>query len=68
MRKKYIAEISEAYGFQVDNDIADCIYLTIEQLNESLFEKIDSDDILSWIPIGSKEFINKFNDLINGEV
>ena len=67
MRKKYIAQICEAYGFQVDNDIADCCYATIEDLDENILTMIDSDDIHSWTPLGSKEFVEKFTKLYGGE-
>lgn len=63
MRKKYIVEISEVYTFQVDNNMADCCYTTIEDLDNKILTMIDSDDIHSWIPIGSKEFVEKFSKL-----
>lgn len=63
MRKKYIAEICEGYSFQVDDNVADCCYATIEELEDKILKMIDSDDIRSWIPVGSKEFIDKFEKL-----
>lgn len=66
MKKKYIVEISEVYTFQVDNNMADYYYSTIENLDEKILTMIDSDDIHSWTPIGSKEFVDKFTKLYGG--
>ena len=67
MKRKYIVEISEVYTFQVDNNMADCCYATIEDLDEKILTMIDSDDIHSWTPVGSKEFVEKFTKLYGGE-
>ena len=67
MNKKYIVEISEVYSFQIDNNIADCCYATIEDLDDKILTMIDSDDIHSWTPVGSKEFVEKFTKLYGGE-
>ena len=68
MKKKYIIEISEVYTFQIDNNMADCCYATIEDLDEKILTMIDSDDIHSWTPVGGKEFVDKFIKLYGGEV
>lgn len=67
MKKKYIVEISEVYTFQVDNNMADYCYATIEDLDKKILTMIDSDDIHSWIPVGGKEFVDKFMKLYGGE-
>lgn len=66
MKRKYIVEISEAYIFQVDNNMTDCCYATIEDLDEKILTMIDSDDIHYWTPIGTKEFVEKFTKLYGG--
>jgi hypothetical protein len=66
MKRKYIVEISETYTFQVDNNMADCCYATIEDLDNKILTMIDSDDIHSWTPVGSKEFVDKFAKLYGG--
>ena len=67
MKRKYVIEISELYSFQVDNNMAQCCYATIEDLDNKILTMIDSDDIRSWIPVGSREFVEKFDRLyING--
>ena len=66
MKKKYIIEISEVYTFQVDNNMADCCYATIEDLDDKILTRIDSDDIHSWTPVGSREFVEKFTKLYGG--
>lgn len=63
MKKKYIIEICEDYACQIDDKMADCCYVTFEDLEENILKMIDSDDIYHWIPIGSKKFIDKFNKL-----
>lgn len=67
MRKKYIVEISEVYTFQIDNNMADCCYVTIDDLDNKILTMIDSDDIHSWTPVGGKEFVEKFTKLYGGE-
>jgi len=66
MKKKYIIEISEVYTFQIDNNMAECCYASIEDLDEKILTMIDSDDIHSWIPVGCKEFVDKFTKLYGG--
>ena len=66
MKKKYIIEISEVYTFQIDNNMADCCYATIDDLDNKILTMIDSDDINSWTPVGSKEFVDKFTKLYGG--
>lgn len=66
MKKKYIIEISEVYTFQIDNNMADCCYATIDDLDNKILTMIDSDDIHSWIPVGGKEFVDKFTELYGG--
>ncbi len=66
MKKKYIIEISEVYTFQIDNNMADCCYVTIDDLDNKILTMIDSDDINSWTPVGSKEFVDKFTKLYGG--
>ena len=66
MKRKYIIEISETYTFQVDNNMADCCYATIEDLDNKILTMIDSDDIHSWTPVGSKEFVENFTKLYGG--
>lgn len=66
MKKKYIIEISESYSFQVDNNVTDCCYASIEDLEDKILTMIDSDDIHSWTPVGSKEFVDKFTKLYGG--
>lgn len=63
MEKKYIIEITEMYSFQIDARIENCCFATIEDLDGNILKMIDSDDIRSWTPIGSKEFIKKFKTL-----
>ena len=63
MKKKYIIEISEVYTFQIDNNMVECCYATIEDLDEKILTMIDSDDIHSWTPVGGKEFVEKFTKL-----
>ena len=57
---KYLVEISENPHVQVDDD-NECIYCTLNDLDGKIFEVIDCDDIVTWTPIGSTEFIDKFN-------
>lgn len=66
MKKKYIVEISEVYTFQIDNNMADYCYATIDDLDNKILTMIDSDDINSWTPVGGKEFVEKFTKLYGG--
>ena len=66
MKKKYIIEISEVYTFQIDNNMADCCYATIEDLDDKILTMIDYKDINSWTPVGSREFVEKFTKLYGG--
>ena len=63
---KYLIEIAEKYGGHVDDD-NEYEFCTISDLDGKIFEIIDSDDISSWTPIGSREFVNKFNEIFLGK-
>lgn len=64
MKKKNIVEISEVYTFQIDNNMADYCYATIDDLDEKILTMIDSDDIHSWTPVGGKEFVEKIHKVV----
>jgi hypothetical protein len=57
---KFLIEINEKqYNSHIDEE-NEYVYCTLQDLDEKILETIDSDDIASWIPIGSTEFVNKF--------
>lgn len=57
---KYLVEISETYKGYIDDD-NEYVFCGIDELGEKILEVIDCDDISTWKPIGSSEFIDKFN-------
>lgn len=58
---KYLVEISEnQFQSHIDDD-NEYVYCTIKDLDNDIFNIIDCDDIVNWKPIGSTEFINKYN-------
>lgn len=59
---KFLVEIAETYGGHVDDD-NEYVFCTIDDLGDKILEVIDSEDIVSWTPIGSREFVNKFNEI-----
>ena len=62
MKNKYVIEVSECYSSQIDDD-DEVIYASADDIDGRILTMIDSDDIHSWIPVGSKEFVDKFNRL-----
>jgi hypothetical protein len=60
---KYIIELSESYGSQIDDGEGEYVYASIDDLDGKILTMIDSDDIHSYTPIGSTEFVNKFRKL-----
>ena len=59
---KYLVEINERQYHSFIDDDNEYVYCSMTDLDGKIFEIIDSEDITSWIPIGCKEFINKFNE------
>lgn len=58
---KYLVEISENQFQSHIDDGNEYVYCTIKDLDNDIFNIIDCDDIANWKPIGSTEFINKYN-------
>ncbi len=63
---KYLVEISETYKGYIDDD-NEYVFCGIDELGEKILEVIDCEDIVSWTPIGSREFVNKFNEIFLGK-
>ncbi len=59
---KYIVEISEKPCDAQSDDNNDYVYCSLRDLDENIFQIIDCEDIVNWIPIGSTEFIKRFTD------